>query len=111
VKSTGTLYPVEGPGLECLNRGEYQALQHYIRAAGDLPKAEAAMARSPFLAEADKQRALSIFQNHKQTDQCIVAPRLEGSSGAGLQQRPNLVIRQDRHRGGYPGWFLHLAHG
>jgi hypothetical protein len=40
-------------------------LQRYIRATGDLSKTEAAMARNPFLTEADKQRALSVFQHRK----------------------------------------------
>ncbi|MBT8227893.1 MAG: hypothetical protein HKP61_15685 [Dactylosporangium sp.] len=65
VKGTGTLFPVAGPGFERLERGEYQALQHYIRSGGDLPAAEVAMARNPFLTAADKQRALKIFRHHK----------------------------------------------
>ena len=65
VKGNGTLFPVSGPGFEELSRGEYQALQQYIAADGDLAQARAAMDRNPFLTEADKQQALEIFQHHK----------------------------------------------
>lgn len=64
VKDNGTLFPVSGPGFERLTRGEYQALQHYIRAEGDIAAAERAMARNPFITEADKQRALEVFRHH-----------------------------------------------
>jgi hypothetical protein len=64
VKDNGTLFPVSGPGFEQLGRGEYQALQHYIRNDGDVAAAEAAMARNPFITAADRQWALEIFQHH-----------------------------------------------
>ena len=64
VKDNGTLFPVSGPGFEQLSRGEYQALQHYIRSGGDIAAADAAMARNPFITDADRQRALEIFRYH-----------------------------------------------
>jgi hypothetical protein len=64
VEDNGTLFPVSGPGLEPLGRGEYQALQHFIRSDGDIAAAEAAMARNPFITESDKKRALEIFRHH-----------------------------------------------
>lgn len=65
VEGSGTVFPVTGPGMVRLGRGEYQALQHHIRAGGDRQRAEAAMARNPFVTEDDKRRAFEAFKNHK----------------------------------------------
>lgn len=65
VEGAGTVFPVSGPGLVRLSRGEYQALLHYIRAGGNRQRAETAMARNPFLTQDDKRRAFSVFQHHK----------------------------------------------
>nr|WP_146218454.1 hypothetical protein [Micromonospora acroterricola] len=65
VEPSGTVFPEAGPGLEQLSRAEYGALKEYISAGGDIEKAEAAMARNPFLTEAAQERALDVFRNHK----------------------------------------------
>jgi hypothetical protein len=65
VESNGTVFPVTGPGFVRLDRREYQALQHYIRARGDRQRAEAAMEYVPYLTEDVRRRAYEIFAHHK----------------------------------------------
>lgn len=47
VESSGTVFPVSGPGLEVLGRAEYKAVKEFVRADGDVVAAGAAMARDP----------------------------------------------------------------
>lgn len=65
VESSGTVFPVSGPGFANLSRAEYQALKHYIRADGDIAQANRAMERDPSISESDKQAALEIFRQHR----------------------------------------------
>ncbi|MET7832567.1 hypothetical protein ABZS44_07025 [Micromonospora sediminicola] len=65
VESSGTVYPVAGPGLEQLSRGEYKALKEYIAAGGDLDLANQKMARNTSISEEAKVRALEVFRHHK----------------------------------------------
>lgn len=65
VKANGTLFPEFGPGFRDLTRGEYQALQQFIAASGDLERAREAMARNPFITEVDKRCARDVFRHHR----------------------------------------------
>ncbi|MGV9213972.1 hypothetical protein ACTFTM_19120 [Micromonospora sp. RB23] len=61
----GRVVPESGPGLEALKRQEYKALQTYIEFEGDLDAANARLARDPYITQADRDRALEVFRQHR----------------------------------------------
>ncbi|MBU2663433.1 hypothetical protein KOI35_07935 [Actinoplanes bogorensis] len=65
VESTGTTFPVDGPGFVNLNRSEYKVLKNLIGADGDIGAAREALRRDPSVSDADWTRALDVFQHHK----------------------------------------------
>ncbi|GIF19609.1 hypothetical protein BJ973_006654 [Actinoplanes tereljensis] len=65
VESTGTVFPVSGPGFVNLSRPEYKVLKQLIGADGDLDAAQAALRRDPSISAADWRSALEVFKHHK----------------------------------------------
>jgi hypothetical protein len=65
VESTGTVFPVSGPGLVNLSRPEYKVLKQLIGADGDVDAARAALRRDPSVSDADWRSALDVFKHHK----------------------------------------------
>ena len=65
VESTGTVFPVSGPGFVNLTRSEYKVLQHLIGSDGDVATAREALRRDPSVRDADWQSALEVFRHHK----------------------------------------------
>jgi hypothetical protein len=65
VESTGTVFPVAGPGLVNLSRSEYKVLKQLIGSDGDLSTARDALRRDPSVSDADWRSALEVFKHHK----------------------------------------------
>jgi hypothetical protein len=65
VESTGTVFPVSGPGLVNLSRSEYKILRQMIGSDGDINAARDALRRDPSINDTDWQLALEVFRNHK----------------------------------------------
>lgn len=65
VESTGTVFPVSGPGFAYLSRPEYKVLKQLIGAYGDIAAARDALRRDPSIGAADWRAALAVFRHHK----------------------------------------------
>ncbi|MFI5897649.1 hypothetical protein ACIA5D_46935 [Actinoplanes sp. NPDC051513] len=65
VESTGTVFPVSGPGFVSLSRSEYKVLKQLIGSGGDVDAARNALRRDPSVGDADWHSALAVFQHHK----------------------------------------------
>jgi hypothetical protein len=65
VESTGTVFPVSGPGLVNLSRSEYKVLKQLIGADGNINTARDALRRDPSVSDADWRSALEVFKHHK----------------------------------------------
>jgi hypothetical protein len=65
VESTGTVFPVSGPGLVNLSRSEYKVLKQLIGSDGDIGAARDALRRDPHVSDADWRSALEVFKHHK----------------------------------------------
>jgi len=65
VESTGTVFPVSGPGFVNLSRSEYKVLKQLIGSGGDVDAARNALRRDPSVGDADWHAALAVFQHHK----------------------------------------------
>ncbi|WP_305787352.1 hypothetical protein [Symbioplanes lichenis] len=65
VESSGTVFPVSGPGLVNLNRYEYRALQQLIGADGNVSAAREALRRDPNVGDSEVTMALEVFRHHK----------------------------------------------
>ncbi len=65
MESTGTVFPVSGPGFVNLSRSEYKVLKQLIGNDGDISAAQAALRRDPSVSDADWRSALDVFRNHK----------------------------------------------
>jgi len=65
VESTGTVFPVPGPGLVKLSRSEYKVLKQLIGSDGDINTARDALRRDPSVSDADWSSALEVFKHHK----------------------------------------------
>ncbi|MEU4215070.1 hypothetical protein [Actinoplanes sp. NPDC026623] len=65
VESTGTVFPVSGPGLVNLSRSEYKVLKQLIGSDGDLDAAHDALRRDPSVSDAHWPAALEVFKYHK----------------------------------------------
>jgi hypothetical protein len=65
VESTGTVFPVSGPGFVNLSRPEYKVLKQLIGSEGDVDAARAALRRDPSVSDADWRSALEVFKHHK----------------------------------------------
>jgi hypothetical protein len=65
VESTGTVFPVSGPGFVNLSRTEYKVLKQLIGSDGDVGAARSALSRDPSVSDADWRSALEVFKQHK----------------------------------------------
>lgn len=65
VESTGTVFPVSGPGIVSLSRQEYKVLRQLIGSDGDVEAARRALARDPGISDADWIAAFEVFKHHK----------------------------------------------
>lgn len=65
MESTGTVFPVSGPGFVNLSRSEYKVLKQLIGSVGDVDAARAALRRDPSVEDADWGAALDVFRHHK----------------------------------------------
>ena len=65
VESTGTVFPVSGPGFVNLSRTEYKVLKQLIGSDGDVSAAQDALRRDPSVSDADWRSALDVFKHHK----------------------------------------------
>jgi hypothetical protein len=65
VESTGTVYPISGPGLVNLSRSEYKILKQLIGADGDVTAAREALRRDPSVNDMDWPAAMEVFKHHK----------------------------------------------
>jgi hypothetical protein len=65
VESTGTVFPVSGPGFVNLSRSEYKVLKQLVGSDGDINTARDALRRDPSVSDADWRSALEVFKHHK----------------------------------------------
>jgi hypothetical protein len=65
VESTGTVYPISGPGFVNLSRSEYKILKQLIGADGDVTAAREALHRDPSVSDTDWPAAMEVFKHHK----------------------------------------------
>lgn len=65
VESTGTVFPVSGPGLVNLSRSQYKVLKQLIGSDGNVDAARNALRRDPSITDADWPAALEVFRHHK----------------------------------------------
>ena len=69
VKPDGVSFPMSGPGVVELDRGEYRALQGVMDAGGDMTKVDVKLTRDPSITTAMWDKALSLHREHRSTVQ------------------------------------------
>jgi uncharacterized protein YukE len=65
VETSGTVYPISGPGFVNLSRPAYKVLKQCIAADGDIAAAREALRRDPSVSDVDWEAALEVFTWHK----------------------------------------------
>ncbi|MEV5983959.1 hypothetical protein AB0L85_02965 [Streptomyces sp. NPDC052051] len=66
VEPHGRIFPVDGPGLVEMNRVEYTALKHIMRANGDLSKLEVMFSKAPQFRENPQavEKAIQLYRKY-----------------------------------------------
>ncbi|MEC4016749.1 hypothetical protein [Streptomyces sp. H27-D2] len=66
IEPTGRVFPDSGPGLVPLNRVEYTALKHIMRANGDMSKLQVMFSKAPQFRENPQavEKALALYRKY-----------------------------------------------
>lgn len=66
IEPHGRVFPVDGPGFVQMNRVEYTALKHIMRAQGDMSKLQTMFSKAPQFRENPEavQKALTLYRKY-----------------------------------------------